>query len=111
LQDPFPLYPGEELKDGITPLTVVLPDQALKLRAALDCQDHTATKRVAGDEWLFVGPGTYVPNVGVEVMQTVQAVVINLSQALRLRAEKELTDSAGKRRVTGEEWMVETSGA
>jgi major vault protein len=110
-QDPFPLYPGEELKDGVTQLTVVVPNQALKLRASLDCQDHNGVKRVAGDEWLFVGPGTYIPTVGVDVLQTLEAIVINPSQALRLRAEKELTDSTGTVRVTGEEWLVETSGA
>jgi len=110
-QDPFPLYPGEEMKDGVTPLTVVVPDQALKLRASLDCEDISGTKRVAGDQWLFRGPGTYIPTVGVDVLETVKAQVINPNQALRLRAEKELTDSRGTKRVTGEEWLVETTGA
>ena len=58
-------YPGEELKTDVTPLTVVIPNQALKLRASLDCEDHNGVKRVAGDEWLFLGPGTYTPKVGV----------------------------------------------
>jgi len=110
-QDPFPLYPGEVLADGVTPLTVVLPDTALKLRAVLDCDDSSGTRRVAGDEWLFKGPGTYTPHPGVEQIQVISATVIRPLQALRLRAEKELTDAAGTKRVTGEEWMVNTTGA
>jgi hypothetical protein len=44
-------------------------------------------------------------------MQTIEAEIINPNQALRIRAVKELTDSSGKNRVTGEEWMVESNGA
>ena len=52
-QDPFPLYPGEILKDPITPLTVVVANSALRLMAILDFEDDTGDKRTAGDEWLF----------------------------------------------------------
>lgn len=65
-RDPFPLYPGEELKRGITPLQVVMADSALRLKAILDFEDkvgNLVVKRVAGDEWLFEGPGTYIPQV------------------------------------------------
>lgn len=51
-QDPFPLYPGETLKEKPQPLAVVNANQALRLRAVRDFEDHGA-KRVAGDEWLF----------------------------------------------------------
>jgi major vault protein len=30
---PFPLYPGEVLEKEVTPMTVVAPNQALKIRA------------------------------------------------------------------------------
>lgn len=33
-------------------------NSALRLRAVLDFEDQDGTKRVAGDEWLFEGPGT-----------------------------------------------------
>ena len=55
-QDPFPLYPGEVLKQVVTQLKVVQANTALRLRAVLDFDDDTG-KKVAGDEWLFEGPG------------------------------------------------------
>lgn len=55
-QEPFPLYPGEALKQAVTPLKIVAANSALRLRAILDYEDE-AEKRVAGDEWLFEGPG------------------------------------------------------
>ena len=55
-QEPFPLYPGEVLKQAVTPLKIVAANSALRLRAILDFEDE-GDKRVAGDEWLFEGPG------------------------------------------------------
>lgn len=55
-QDPFPLYPGEVLKENVTALKIVMANAALRLRAILDIEDKDE-KRVAGDEWLFEGPG------------------------------------------------------
>nr|XP_021556073.1 major vault protein [Neomonachus schauinslandi] len=110
-QDPFPLYPGEVLEKDITPLQVVLPNTALHLKALLDFEDKNGDKVVAGDEWLFEGPGTYIPRKEVEVLEIIQATVIKQNQALRLRARKECWDREGKERVTGEEWLVRTVGA
>lgn len=59
-QDPFPLYPGEVLKQPVTPLKVVPANTALRLKAVLDFEDPSGEKRVAGDEWLFEGPGETV---------------------------------------------------
>ncbi|XP_011789041.1 PREDICTED: major vault protein [Colobus angolensis palliatus] len=110
-QDPFPLYPGEVLEKDITPLQVVLPNTALHLKALLDFEDKDGDKVVAGDEWLFEGPGTYIPRKEVEVVEIIQATIIRQNQALRLRARKECWDRDGKERVTGEEWLVTTVGA
>ncbi|XP_049759428.1 major vault protein [Elephas maximus indicus] len=110
-QDPFPLYPGEILEKGITPLQVVLPNTALHLKALLDFEDESGDKVVAGDEWLFEGPGTYIPQKEVEVVEIIQATVIRQNQALRLRARKECRDRDGRERVTGEEWLVRSVGA
>lgn len=110
-QDPFPLYPGEELQQDITPLQVVLPNTALHLKALLDFVNKNGEKVVAGDEWLFEGPGTYIPRKEVEVLEIIQATIIRQNQALRLRARKECQDRDGKDRVTGEEWLVRTVGA
>lgn len=110
-QDPFPLYPGEEVQQDVTPLQIVYPDTALRLQALLDFEDREGEKRVAGDEWLFEGPGTYIPRKEVAVLETIKATVIRENQAIRLRARKEGVDRGGTRRVTGEEWMVSKVGA
>ncbi|XP_004692050.2 PREDICTED: major vault protein [Condylura cristata] len=110
-QEPFPLFPGEILEKGITPLQVVMPNTALHLKALLDFEDKNGDKVIAGDEWLFEGPGTYIPQKEVEVVQIIQATIIRQNQALRLRARKECLDRDGKERVTGEEWLVRKVGA
>ena len=56
-QDPFPLYPDEILKQVVTQLKVVPANTALRLRAVLDFVEEGGTRRIAGDEWLFEGPG------------------------------------------------------
>lgn len=109
-QDPFPLYPGENLKGGVTALRVVQANTALRLRASLDFQTEEL-KRIAGDEWLFEGPGTYIPKKEVEIEETIRATIIKPNQALKLRARRETDDRGGVFRVTGEEWVVKKVGA
>ncbi|KAJ8250927.1 hypothetical protein GJAV_G00214840 [Gymnothorax javanicus] len=110
-QDPFPLYPGEEVEQEVTVLQIVYPDTALRLQALLDFEEEGGEKRIAGDEWLFEGPGTYIPRKEVVVLETVKATVIQENQAIRLRARKEGVDRGGVHRVTGEEWQVSKVGA
>jgi major vault protein len=111
-QEPFPLYPGEQLFGKVSPLQVVAPLTALKLRAIRDFVDpKTEVSYSAGDEWLFPGPGTYVPTVEVTVVEVVRATIVGPNQALRLRAKKEFVDSHGVKRQTGEEWIVREEGA
>uniref|UniRef100_A0A8C2WD68 Major vault protein n=1 Tax=Cyclopterus lumpus TaxID=8103 RepID=A0A8C2WD68_CYCLU len=110
-RDPFPLYPGEEVQQVVTPLQIVYPDTALRLQALLDFEGAGGEKRIAGDEWLFEGPGTYIPRKEVAVLETIKATVIRENQAIRLRARKEGVDRGGVRRVTGEEWLVSKVGA
>uniref|UniRef100_A0A665XDM0 Major vault protein n=1 Tax=Echeneis naucrates TaxID=173247 RepID=A0A665XDM0_ECHNA len=110
-QDPFPLYPGEEIQQDVTPLQIVYPDTALRLQALLDFEEDGGENRVAGDEWLFEGPGTYIPRKEVAVLETIKATVIRENQAIRLRARKEGVDRGGVHRVTGEEWLVSKVGA
>jgi major vault protein len=109
-QDPFPLYPGEELDLDVTPLHVVETNQALRLRAIRDLTDGEVV-RAAGDEWLFEGPGTYIPRVEVEVAETIAAIVIKPNQALKLLAQQNCIDRQGQQRRTGEEWLVREEGA
>ncbi|UJR09100.1 hypothetical protein I4U23_013347 [Adineta vaga] len=111
-QAPFPLYPGEVLRQPVTPLKVVPANSALRLKAVLDFDDETTKEqRRAGDEWLFEGPATYIPRKEVSVEEQIRATVIGSNQAIRLCAKKEIIDRAGQRRVTGEEWLVKKTGA
>ena len=75
-KDPFPLYPGETL-GKIEKLPVVPRDCAIKLEALRDFTDSEGHKRVAGDEWLEVGPKLYIPRVDVKVVQTISPITIS----------------------------------
>jgi major vault protein len=110
-QTPFPLYPGETITTSVTQLEIVAADHALRVEAVLDCADHNGVKRTAGDQWLFEGPGTYIPTVEAKVVEKIRAEIVGPNQALRLRATKETTDREGKARVTGEEWLMKSTGA
>ena len=115
-QDPFPLMPGEILlgDDKDTPikkLSVIAKNTSLKLRCVRAYKDAKGVERSAGDEWMFPGPDTYVPNVAVEVMETVKAHVVKTHTALRLRARRSFTDRNQVKRNVGEEWLVRQEGA
>jgi major vault protein len=109
-QDPFPLYPGEKLSGRPSPLQVVGPDQALRLRCIRD-HESEGKVRVAGDEWLFRGPATYLPRVEVQVVEVIRAIVIKQNQALKLRARYTCEDASGVSRLAGEEWLIRQDGA
>lgn len=117
-QEPFPLYPGEELKGAnkadykgcIKKLPVVLHGTALKVQALVDFHDGKV-QRAAGEEWHVEGPCTYYPCPECKEKDTVISIVINYGMALRLQAQRDLLDKNGKFRVTGEEWLVKKPGA
>ncbi len=105
-QDPFPLYPGETLLGKVSPLQVVGPDAALRLRAIRDFED-----KVAGDEWLFKGPATYKPRIEVQVVEVIRATIVKPNTALKLRARKACLDNKGIGHEAGDEWLVREVGA
>eukprot|EP01114_Cavostelium_apophysatum_P013372 TRINITY_DN3226_c0_g1_i1.p1 TRINITY_DN3226_c0_g1~~TRINITY_DN3226_c0_g1_i1.p1 ORF type:complete len:475 (+),score=78.45 TRINITY_DN3226_c0_g1_i1:34-1425(+) len=116
-QEPFPLFPGEVLLKT-EPLRVVPTDVALRIRAVRTFYDRYAAgdngkplKRDAGDEWLFVGSATYMPQVEAEILEEITATVLKSNQALHLRARKEFVDRKKVHRKAGEEWRVITEGA
>ncbi|KAL8578386.1 hypothetical protein ACOMHN_014885 [Nucella lapillus] len=122
--DPFPLYPGEQLKQvpdfgtkaqdysaAIKRLPIVPANSALRLHAL---QDHVSEEGVqihAGHVWQVEGPITYLPRPEVKVKQVVEPDIIKVGEVLRLRAIQDTTDRYGKKRVTGEEWLVRKPGA
>ncbi|KDO25212.1 hypothetical protein SPRG_09465 [Saprolegnia parasitica CBS 223.65] len=103
--DPFPLYAGEVLVGAVQKLTVLDINSALRVRANRDFGGHAA-----GDEWLFLGPATYIPRVEEDVVGSMKASVIQKNQALKLRAAKKCTDWLGATRDAGEEWLVRQPG-
>eukprot|EP00300_Choanocystis_sp_HF-7_P008514 c15950_g1_i1.p1 GENE.c15950_g1_i1~~c15950_g1_i1.p1 ORF type:complete len:408 (+),score=78.12 c15950_g1_i1:221-1444(+) len=110
--DPFPLHPGEELTPKtILALQVVPENTALRLRATRDFTDRNGVARLAGQEWVFAGHGTYYPQVEVEILDTFRAVVLKPLQALRLRARNPCRDHTGRERCAGESWLVIREGA
>jgi major vault protein len=108
---PFPLYPGESLHEAVTLLRVVQPNTALFIQANRDFVDKEGTQRRAGDQWLFHGPGTYIPSVECEIVEVVVAQVIKPNQALKLNAIRKLTDQHGHERMPGEQWLVKKQGS
>jgi len=110
-QEPFPLYPGEELKVKVTLLTVVASLEALRLNVIRDFTDENNQERKAGDQLLFEGPGTFVPRKEVSVVGQHKAIVVKPNTAIKLRATRETVDRNGKKRVAGEEWMIKKNGA
>jgi len=110
-QEPFPLYPGENLSVSVQPLRVVAVNTAIRLRAERDCVDAAGSKRSAGDEWLFTGPGTYIPQVEVFEVETIASTIIKSNEALRLKARNSFKSRDGVERKAGEEWLFREEGA
>ncbi|KAJ5078034.1 major vault protein [Anaeramoeba ignava] len=115
--EPFPLYPGEELEGKITPLKIVLEGEALRLEAIRNFEDTILEnnkpkkiKRIAGEQWYFIGPGTYIPKIEVAEKESVKSSIILANSALKLRARRECADCDGTMRKTGEEWLVRKEG-
>jgi major vault protein len=71
----------------------------------------TPVPRSAGDEWMFFGPGTYIPRVEVTVVEVVRAIVIQDNTALKLRARRQFVTAEGVSRDAGEEWLERKVGA
>jgi len=111
-QDPFPLYPGEVLTTPITALPVVPVLSALRLKVLRDFTDEDIKQdRRVGEEFLFEGPGVYIPRKEVKMGQMFNAYIIKPNAALRMSAQRETVDRDGNKRVAGEEWLVRTAGA
>jgi len=85
---------------------VVLPNQALRLKARRDTVNYKGVKHNAGDEWLVTEPGAYLPNVDEEVRETVSAYILTEKKALMLEALDSFTDTRKIQRKAGEQWLV-----
>jgi major vault protein len=110
---PFPLYPGEEVYGSIEKYTYVNASSGLHLVAVEDFTDTVKgkpVKRVAGEEWSIDGPFTYVPRTEVEVVKTINGIVIKQNQALKLEALRDFTDKTGIARRVAKKWLIRETG-
>ncbi|KAG8341914.1 putative major vault protein [Trypanosoma vivax] len=109
-QQPFPLFPGEELKvvDGewLFQLQVIGADRGYHVRCVSGFVDEERGAVLPGKEWIVPGPKTYIPRVEVEVLREIEAYIIRPNMALKLRALADFTDSNGMTRRAGEEWLI-----
>lgn len=65
----------------VTQLKVVPANTALRLRAVLDFVEEGGTKRIAGDEWLFEGPGK-TQHPPVDLSEIIKTIVPSVSFVL-----------------------------
>ena len=111
-QAPFPLYPGEEIELSVRELQIVPADCALRVRCLQDFVDEEGHSHIAGDEWLFCGPSTYMPRVETDAgSQILESIIVQPNQALRLRARRQFVDCNGIERAAGELWLHREVGA
>ncbi|XP_041368354.1 major vault protein-like [Gigantopelta aegis] len=121
--EPFALYPGESLsgaapltieggwfKKAIKQLPVIKANTAIRLQCSIDHKDGKIVRR-SGETWQLDGPLTYIPRPEVEIVSTIEAIIIEDGNVVRLRALEDCIDKSGKHRVTGEEWLVSKPGA
>jgi major vault protein len=91
----------EEIKKKIEAI-VVLPNNALLLKAIKDTVDAEGTVRKAGSCWLHRKTGLFMPTARIEVLDIRKGKVLNEMTALHLRATEDFKDFYGNQRKAGE---------
>ena len=63
-----------------------MANSAIRLRAMLDFESESGEKRIAGDEWLFEGPGNFICITWKEVnkVNTVEALISRHPRARKM---------------------------
>ncbi|KAH9584142.1 Major vault protein [Trypanosoma melophagium] len=114
-QQPFPLEPGEILKEEndewLFKLKAIPINKGYHVRCICDFKDSARGLVRAGMEWMEEGPKTYIPRVEVKIIREVDAYTITPNTALHLQALVEFTDRNGIFRNAGEVWLHKTVGA
>jgi major vault protein len=108
--EPFPLYPNETIS-AIEPLPVIPEGVGLHLVALEDGRDREGIFRSAGEEWVVMGPMTYTPREGEDVVRQVLPETVLLGEGLHLTATSSFIDRFGASRTVGDVWMITQPGS
>jgi len=96
----------EEKIKSVVPQSIVMANEALKLRAIRNFIDRHGTQRIKGEEWLITKQGAYIPDVYEANLGTIPAKVLTEKMALELKAVRTFIDVYKKRRKAGSKWLV-----
>lgn len=111
-KDPFPLYPGEQIKGKVSPFVIVQANEQIKLIAVRPFYDENKKKnRKPGDNWMLRGPINYIPRIEANIVKKIQALIVKPNTAIRLRASRDTIDKYNIKRKAGEEWLIREAGS
>jgi len=78
-------------------------NEALVLRASRPFSDErdSGKERFVNDEYLFKGPGTYIPRVEEDVLKKLEARIILPNNGVVLKAKRDCIDATGEKKSAG----------
>lgn len=107
LRGPITYYPRVEEKIiQLVNAELIEPNTALRLVALQDTDDYEGKRRKAGEEWLVLRSGHYLPNINEQIVGTIKGVILTESKSLKLEAISSFTDQFNIKRKAGEQWLV-----
>jgi len=88
----------------VKPFTFLKDNEALILTASRPFIDDREGKseRFVGDEYLFKGPGTYIPRIEESIKSRIEAILVLPNHGLLLKAKRDTVDSLGQKKRAGE---------
>jgi major vault protein len=96
----------------VKPFVFLKDNEALVLKATRPFVDKRdgGKERFVEDEYLFKGPGTYIPRVEEEVKSRIEAIIVLPNHALLLRAKRDTVDALDEKRKAGETVSIKFLG-
>lgn len=85
---------------------IVLPNQALVIKANRDTTDASGNAKKAGQRWLHRIEGQYIASPDEEIQEVRKGTVLTDIKALHLKAAKNFKDVYGTERKAGDEWLI-----
>lgn len=103
---PFPLYPGEEITVQPTPMEKAYQMEAFRVKALRDFTDTNNEKRYAGDIWHIPGPMLYRPRVETQMTQIDKACTYPQNTNLIMRADNTHITCDGLKKSPGDLYVI-----